>query len=294
MEPEKGKKMKRWIHRIFVILVLGVFVVSAVKLGTIYMRYRSSRSVQQEAVEQFTRPAASSGQKAGTAAAAEPAGQQVQQAGQAPAEGTESAPAVERVYAPIEVDFARLKGVNRDIVGWIYCEDTVINYPVLYGRDNEYYLERNYTGGYDPSGAIFTDMRNEDGFADNNVILYGHHMQDGSMFASLRKWFDSSYYAEHPVMWLLTPEQDYRVDLFAGYVTYADSQTYSIFHQPGPELGAYLNWARSWSAIASAVETGEDGHYIVMSTCAYDTEESRSVLHGKLVPVDSAGGIPIR
>ena len=284
--------MKNWFHRIFVLVVLGVFIVSAVKLTAIYLRYRNSRSVQQEAVQQYTRTSAAAKQNAGSSGSSSSGSSQAQMQ---PADGSaESAVEAEPVYAPIEVDFARLKQVSGDVVGWIYCEGTVINYPVVYGRDNEYYLERNYTGAYDPSGAIFTDMRNKYGFADHNVILYGHHMQDGSMFATLRKWFDSSYYAEHPVMWLLTPEQDYRVDLFAGYVTNADSETYSVFRSAGPELGAYLNWARRWSAIASAVETGEEDQYVVLSTCAYDTEESRSVLHGKLVPVDSAGGIPLR
>ncbi len=277
------------------ILVLGVFIVSAVKLVMIYSRYRTSRNTQEAAVQEYTRVSAAAGQQGGASGAASSGAAQAHQpSADGSGTGESSAPAAAKVYAPIEVDFSRLKAAAPDVVGWIYCEDTVINYPVVYGRDNEYYLERNYMGVFDPSGSIFTDMRNEDGFADNNVILYGHHMQDGSMFASLKKWFDSSYYAEHPVMWLLTPEQDYRVDLFAGYVTTADSQTYSIFHSPGPELGAYLKWARSWSAFASAVETPEDGHYIVLSTCAYSSDDARSALHGKLVPVDSAGGIPLR
>ncbi len=285
--------MKTWLHRIFVILLLAIFITSVVKLAGIYLRYRGSRSVQQEAVEQFTGTSAAAGQKGGQAGASASVGTGNQQAADG---GTdqEADAAAEPVYAPITVDFTRLRQVSGDAVGWLYCEGTVINYPVVYGRDNEYYLQRNYTGAYDPSAASFTDSRNENGFADANVILYGHNMQVGSMFASLRMLFDSSYYAEHPVMWLLTPEQDYRVDLFAGYATTADSQTYSVFHEPGPELGAYLNWARSWSAIASAVETGEDGHYVVLSTCAYSSDDARSVLHGKLVPVDSAGGIPLK
>lgn len=277
--------MKKWFHRIFVVLLLGVFVVSAVKLVTIWAGYQKSKNVQQAAVQEYTRVSAAAAQNAAASAGS---GQQTA-AGAFGAEGTPAA-----VYAPIEVDFARLKGVNSDVVGWIYCEGTVINYPVVYGRDNEYYLERNYTGTYDPSGAIFTDMRNEDGFADHNVILYGHHMQDGSMFASLKKWFDQSYYEAHPVMWLLTPEQDYRVEIFAGYPTTVESDTYNIYREPGQALEDYLNWAKKWSAFESDVETEADGHYIVLSTCAYYTDDARTALHGKLVPVDSAGGVPLK
>ncbi len=277
--------MKKKLHTVFIILVLGIFVVSAVRLVMIWASYQKSKNIQQEAVTQFTRVSSSykPEAEAGSSSAAS-GGTQKQGDAQADA----------KVYAPIEVDFTKLKEAGEDVVGWIYCEGTAINYPVVYGRDNEYYLERNYLGEYDPSGSIFTDKLNEKAFADNNVILYGHHMQNGSMFASLKNWYDQEYYEEHPVMWLLTPEQDYRVELFAGYLTSADSQTYTVFHTGGEKLKAYLDWAKEWSEISSPLETPVDGHYIVLSTCAQSSKLARTALHGKLVPVDSAGGIPIK
>ena len=263
--------MKRLLHRLFILLALGVFLTSSARLLSYFYRYRSSTDVRQEAAAAFTKPAAASEEAPGTEAA----------------RGGDAAPDGSPVRAPIRVDFDRLRQVNPDVLGWIYCEGTVISYPVVFGRDNEYYLERDYRGQYNPSGSIFTDMRNENGFDDANVILYGHHMGDGTMFASLKEWLDQAYYEEHPEMWLMTPEQDYRLELFAGYRTTADSETYSIFREAGPELQAYLDWARSWSAIQSDVETGPEGHYLVLSTCAYSSEDARTVLHGKLVPVGS-------
>ena len=289
---ERGKTMKKWLHASFVILVLGVFLFSSVRLLAYFTRYRLSGNAREEAVTEFTR-------KSSVAMRTGEADSPVAQAGQrgntdAPDGGADNNADGRPVYAPIEVDFTRLRQVSADAVGWIYCEGTVINYPVVYGRDNEYYLERDYRGSYDPNGAIFTDMRNEKGFTDHNVILYGHHMQDGSMFASLKNWFTPSYYEAHPVMWLLTPEQDYRVEIFAAYPTTAGSDTYSVFQEPGQQLENYLNWVMKWTVIQPEVETGPDGHYIVLSTCAYSWEDARTVLHGKLIPVDSAGGIPLR
>ncbi len=269
--------MKKRLHTVFIILALGIFLVSAVRLVMIWAGYQKSKNIQQAAVQEYTRVSSGYKPDAGSSSAVS-GGAQTQ--------------ADEKVCAPIEVDFAKLKEASGDVVGWIYCEGTPINYPVVFGRDNEYYLERNYLGDYDPSGAIFTDMRNERGFADYNVILYGHHMQDGSMFASLKNWYDQAYYEAHPEMWLLTPEQDYRVELFAGYLTTTDSDTYSVFSEGGERLEAYLNWAKRWSAFQSDVETPPDGHYIVLSTCAYSSDDARTALHGKLVPVDSAGGVP--
>ncbi len=274
--------MKKWLHTVFIILALGIFLVSAVRLVMIWASYQKSKNIQQAAVQEYTR--VSSNYKPKTEADAEASGQDG---------STPSAQDDGKLCAPIEVDFTRLKEAGEDVVGWIYCEGTVISYPVVFGRDNEYYLERNYLGEYDPSGAIFTDMRNGNGFADYNVILYGHHMQDGSMFASLKNWYNQEYYEAHPAMWLLTPEQDYRVELFAGYLTTTDSDTYSVFSEGGERLEAYLNWAKRWSEFQSDVETEPNGHYIVLSTCAYSSDDARTVLHGKLVPVDSAGGVPL-
>lgn len=197
--------------------------------------------------------------------------------------------------APIVVDFAGLKEVNEDVVGWIYCEGTVIDYPVMQGEDNDLYLHHAYDRAYSVSGSIFVDSKNRKGFADSNTIIYGHHMKNGSMFASLSKWSDQQYYEEHPVMWLLTPERDYKVELFSGYTTSAYAETYTMFPEPCAEMDAYLAKAAGQSDFQPAEGSQLDGesHYVLLSTCAYVFDNARSVLHGRLVPVDSAGGIPL-
>ena len=119
--------MKKWFHRIFVAVFAIAFVTSGIVLGTYYMRYKNSRDTQKAAVAQYTRPSAAMQQKTGDAAE-----------GQTPAAENQDNPADDAVYAPIEVDFAQLQKAGKDVIGWIYCEDTVINYPVVYGRDNEF------------------------------------------------------------------------------------------------------------------------------------------------------------
>lgn len=244
--------------------------------------YKVGREDYREAAEQFTGPAA--------AIDALPAEERPPAGENAPAEP--DAPSVPKVYAPIRVDFSYLTGVNSDAVGWIYCEDTVINYPVVWGRDNEYYLERDYRGNPDPCGTIFTDAENEKDLSDSNIILYGHHMQDMTMFATLKYWLEQAYYEKHPVMWLLTPEQDYRVDLFAGYVTSGEGETYTIFREPSDAFGDYLRSALSQSEFRAEVELDQNARYVVLSTCAYSFYLARTVLLRKLVPADSAGGVP--
>lgn len=186
--------------------------------------------------------------------------------------------------APITVDFASLQSQYPDVVGWLYCAGTPINYPIVQTDNNDYYLSHDYTGDFNINGAIFVSK--DDKLAvDSKAIIYGHHMQSGSMFASLLDWSNQGFYDEHPIMWLLTPTQNYRVDLFSGHHTNAYSNMYASVHEVGDELRAYLDNAKSLSDFESQVKLDYKGHYIMLSTCAYLFDDDRYVLHGMLVPV---------
>ena len=195
--------------------------------------------------------------------------------------------------APIKVDFAALQKVNPDVDGWIYCPGTVIDYPVMHGATNDTYLHHSYDKTYNASGSIFVDERNQRYFADPVTILYGHHMASGAMFATLEWWQLKSYRDEHPVMWLLTPEQDYKVELYSAYTTSAYSNTYEI-PLAGTDPSNYIWMAENSSDWHINPDLDPAAHYIIMSTCAYIFEDARSVLHGKLMPVMTAGGELIR
>ena len=210
---------------------------------------------------------------------------------------TEAAPATddenssglaeEDSICPIQVDFEELQALNEDIVAWLYCEGTVINYPVCKCDDDEFYLEHAYDRSPSHSGTIFLEAENAADFSDANHILYGHHMKNKTMFATLSYWAEQEYYEQHPCMWLLTPHQNYRIDLFAGYLTDALSDVYTVYQGYGALLEEYLEQAADSSDFVSDVVIPEEGFsYIVLSTCEYQFENARYVLHGKLVPVD--------
>ena len=194
--------------------------------------------------------------------------------------------------APIKVDFDTLCAQNEDVVGWIYCEGTPINYPVLHGKTNDEYLRHDYTREYNIDGSIFVDSDNRRGFVDANTIIYGHHMDHGAMFATLDKWADQKYYDKHPVMWLLTPTQDYQVVLISGHHTSAYSDMYEIIPEHGEEFDHFLSEAITQSDFEPRPDAtvNNNRNYVMLTTCAYIFDNARYVLHGKLVPVNSAGG----
>lgn len=257
------KKLKLLI--IIGILIAIVLLVILGILASIYMQYANERKAYDAAADSYT-----TDQNIDSGAA------QIDK----------------RLKCPIQVDFEELQETNPEIIGWIYCDDSVINYPICYSGDNDYYLDHAYDKSSRKSGAIFMEAANDSSFIDHNNILYGHHMRDKSMFATLSYWSDQGYYDAHQYMWLLTPEKTYRIDLISGYNTTANSDSYIVFQGYSEQLNDYISSIISRShfkADADALIQTTDyakEKYIMLSTCEYTSENARYVLHGVLHEVN--------
>lgn len=120
--------------------------------------------------------------------------------------------------ADLSVDWDALKAINPDTVGWIYIPGTVVNYPIVQTTDNEKYLTHDFRGseGWIATfGAIFLSAENSADFSDPNNIIYGHHLNDGSMFACLADFGDAAQFNDHRTVYILTPKGNYRLNTFA-------------------------------------------------------------------------------
>ena len=104
--------------------------------------------------------------------------------------------------SPVSVDFEALRQLGGDVIGWICLPDTVINYPVVQGRDNSYYLDHFPDGTSSVGGSIFADCACPSDFSGQNTILYGHNMRDGSMFALIDDYIDPAFCEAHPFFYL--------------------------------------------------------------------------------------------
>lgn len=193
-------------------------------------------------------------------------------------------PHTTKEQAPISVDFASLQLTNSDVVGWIYSEDTVINYPVLQTSNNVYYLRHLLDKSYSANGSIFLDTLNNK-FNDENSILYGHHMRNGSMFASIDDYKEQEYYNNHPVLWLLTPTQNYQLKPFAGLVVSPDRTSYFITDfGTKQEKVEYMKYAIANSEFKTNVKPNSADRIVTLATCDYTFTNARFILLCILIP----------
>lgn len=172
------------------------------------------------------------------------------------------------------------------MVGWIFFPNTVINYPVVQGTDNQYYLQHLVDGTYNANGCLFVDYKNQQDFEDDNILIYGHHMNSGKMFASLVKYQTQSYYDAHPTVYLLTPEKTYRVEIFAGYISTADSEAYKITLCDRKEKIEWLKELFHKSDFDADVTVYPEDTIVTFSTCEYSFQNARYVVHGRLVEIE--------
>ena len=279
VELAVGRKRKnRWVRPVIMTILALIFLGSGGVVLFVMHQYKESDQLYEAASAQYTQTAETPKSSKGRTETVV---------------DKETGTPRDPVLAPISVDFSTLCSVNSDVVGWLYCEGTAIDYPVLHGADNDQYLHHTYDGKYSVSGSILIESDNSTDFSDSNTIIYGHHMKNGSMFGNLELWMDQEYYEEHPVIWLLTPERDYQIVLLSGYHTSAYSDVYTVFKEPGNDLMPYLEKALAQSNFTpdTDVELDPEGNYVVLSTCAYVFDNARYVLHGILIPADTAGGV---
>lgn len=180
------------------------------------------------------------------------------------------------------VDFEALQEINPDVSAWITIEGTNINYPVVQGPDNSFYLSRLFDGTYNGAGSIFMDYRNRNDFSDRNTVLYGHHMRNQTMFAQITLYKTQSFFDQHPTGILLTPDGNYTIFFFAGYVIDMNSQAWKLQFESDEEFAQWLEDAAARSTFSSNITPTAQDRVVTLSTCTYEYDDARYVLVGVL------------
>lgn len=184
--------------------------------------------------------------------------------------------------------FSELKMINPDTVGWLELFGTHINYPVVQGQDDLEYLNKDIYGNSTLTGSIYLSAGNSGGFDDWYNIIYGHHMNNGSMFGDIDKYLDKDYFDTHKSGILQTEGGTYDLRVFACIST--DSYNGTVYNTDSgagelyPELKDYIN---EHAFNASALPEDSDGSSILaLSTCTDAVTNGRIVLFARLEPHD--------
>ena len=180
-----------------------------------------------------------------------------------------------------QIDFQALKAANPQIIGWLTIPDTTIDYAMVQGEDNDYYLHHNALKEENYAGAVFVDYRNKTPFQEEHTIVYAHNVKHGTMFAPLEKYMDEAFFQEHPFYYIYTPEGNYEVEVFSFYTTTATSDAYELY-----QVKEYVSSWQLASMHQKDVVINEGDHIVTLSTCSYERNnepsELRHVLKGIL------------
>jgi sortase B len=276
--------MKQRIKRAVVLVLISVIILGSYQIYSGLHAYRQIETYRADVERKYVvEPAASTVPTETPASETAEASQLPQISAQEP-EPEPSAEA-EKEAAPITVNFDALLQDCPDTVGWLYTMDGTVNLPVVQGTDNLYYLTHTADGREVSGGSLFLDYLNESDFSEDVSFLYGHNMKNGSMFEPLLNYRKQSYYDSYPVIYLLTPTQDYKLELFSGFVTTMESDVYTFNFDTEEAKEQYISEMAALSEFTPRSLPDVTDRIVCLSTCAYDFENARYVLLGRLVEV---------
>ena len=197
-------------------------------------------------------------------------------AGEAP----EEVPVWQDPYAQAlkDMDFSALRQQNPDVLGWILIPGTRVSYPVVQGTDNSYYLDHTWRGGKNSVGAIFMDYRNSGDLSDFNTIIYGHRMNNRSMFGTLSQYKSRSYWQAHPYVYLTDDSGTHRYEIFAAGEVSVDSDVYRLGLRSSSGRQSFLDSCLALSALNTGVTPHTYDKVLTLSTCTGNGHATRWVV----------------
>ena len=185
------------------------------------------------------------------------------------------------------IDFTQLLSVNSDIVGWLRIRALDISYPVVQGKDNDYYLHRTFEKTDNFAGCLFVNSYNMGDFTDQNTIIYGHNMKNGSMFGKLKNFSDPEVFKKSRYFWIFTPDFIYQYRIFSASVVDKTGLTYQISFTDD-EFDQFISRAYSNSVVDNqGVTVTKEDRIVTLSTCTGD-DSTRFVVMGKLAQIYAA------
>lgn len=197
-------------------------------------------------------------------------------------------------YSPIW----ELQKQNPDCIGIVEIPDTAIYYPVLYSKEEDgyFYVNRNFHKEPEGRGSIFMDHRCDYEKPSANLILYGHRMRNGQMFADLKRYKDKKYWQEHPYVYYTNERGTGAYRIFAVYLSYdpevmdeyQNKYQMNFLDGTDEEKAEFVKAVKSWSFYNTGLTPEADSEFITLRTCDYAVDNGRISVVGYLESFEEA------
>ena len=179
----------------------------------------------------------------------------------------------------INIDFDKLKSINKDVVAWIKINNTTVNYPVVKGSDNEFYLKHNLKKNWNEGGWIFADFENKFDGSDRNIVIYGHSMKNKTMFGEVSNVLKNSWYSnkDNLNITLIYNDTKYTYKIFSAYKI--EAEDYYINTRLGEaNFKEFINTVKGRSLVNYGTNIDDATQVLTLSTC-YDNNNMRLAVH---------------
>lgn len=174
-----------------------------------------------------------------------------------------------------------LTQINPDYKFWLKVDNTNINYPVVQCDNNSFYLNHDFYKQNSGSGAIFMDYR--DNQESQNTILYGHNMRNKTMFNNLLKFKDETFFNQNNKIRVIKDNHEYIYEVFSAYTTEGKDDYLITNFSSEKEYLEYINTIKDKSLFKTNIDISSIDKIITLSTCSYEFDDARTVVHGKLI-----------
>ena len=178
---------------------------------------------------------------------------------------------------------------EENVIGWINIDGTRIDYPVVQTDNNDFYLNHNYKGERDSYGSIYMDFRNVSVERDDNIIIYGHKIRDGSMFSDLANYTNEGiykdYFENNDTITLDHKGERTTWEIYSAYVVNLDSEDYYLYtiFKDREKYKGFIEESKERSLVKKDIEITEDDTVISLVTCNFWYDNARVIIHGKLI-----------
>lgn len=245
---KKKRKLKKWIIKLFIIICLTGFIYSFFKIIKWQIDVNNNKTIKEQLDEKI------------------------------------NLIVNEEKEIQYDIDFTSLKEQNSDTVAYISVPNTNINYIVVKGNDNSYYLNHSFNKKYNSAGWIFADYHNNFDTNDKNIVIYGHNMKDRSMFGTLRKVITKEWYTnnDNQEVVLVTENGTYNYEVFSTYTITAEDYYINTKFDNDTEFVSFIKKLKTRSVYNFGTEVKGEDKILTLSSCIGDGKK-RVVLHAVLI-----------